>query len=67
METAGLPDASEASFIPIMAVIGGLIGSTVARLRGASRNGVRRWTEDGAYAGACVGLVIYLAVLGLGV
>lgn len=61
---AGLPDPSEASFIPITAVIGAVVASTVARLRKLNREKIRTWTEDGAYAGALLGLVFYL-LLGL--
>lgn len=65
--TAGLPDATQATFIPIMAVLGALAGSTIARFRHLGRGGVRRWTEDGAYIGAMFGLIIYLVLLAVSV
>lgn len=63
---AGLPDAGEASFIPVMAVFGALCGSAIARARGSGRDDIRRWTEDGAFLGALFGLIFYLATLVLG-
>ena len=58
---------TEATFIPIAAVLGGLLGSTIARVCKLNRAEIRRWTEDGAYVGAVVGLLLYLILLGLGV
>lgn len=60
---ATLPDAGEATFVPIAAVAGGVLGSGYARWRRFEREDVRRWTEDGAFAGAIVGLAAYLIAL----
>jgi hypothetical protein len=65
MIPAALPDPSQPSFVLFVAAFGAFLGATVGRVRGGTREEVRRVTENWAYAATAAALALYVLLLGL--
>ena len=65
MITAALPGPAQPSFVLLAAGFGAFLGATVGRVRGYSRDEVRRVTENWAYASTALALFVYLVKLGV--
>jgi hypothetical protein len=65
MIPAALPDPAQPSFVLLAAGFGAFLGATVGRVRGSSRDEVRRITENWAYASTALALFFYLVNVGV--
>jgi predicted MFS family arabinose efflux permease len=60
---ANLPNPHQPTIILIIAGLGGLVGTTIGRIRRLSREHTRELAEDASFAGGLIGTAVYLAAL----